>query len=196
MSNTIKKISAVGLSLTVAVWLSGAALVLPVAQGATIEELQAQISALLTQIQALQAQLGSATGSSSVSVPSITRDLTLGVKGADVKELQEFLNAQGYTVASSGAGSAGSETEYFGSLTKAALAKFQAAKGISPPAGYFGPITRSYLSSMAVGTGTGTGTGTGVETGTVPSGNALAVAVASDSPSREQSVAVRLSTLR
>ncbi len=181
MSNTIKKISAVGLSLTVAVWLSGAALVLPVAQGATIEELQAQISALLVQIQALQAQLGSATGSSSVSVPSITRDLTLGVKGADVKELQEFLNAQGYTVASSGAGSAGSETEYFGSLTKAALAKFQAAKGISPPAGYFGPITRSYLSSMAVGTGTGTGTG--VETGTVPSGNALAVAVASDSPS-------------
>jgi len=176
MSNTLKKISAVGLSLTTAVWLSGAAMALPVAQGATVEELQAQIAALLAQIQSLQTQLGSATtGGSSVSVPSITRDLTLGATGADVKQLQQFLNAQGYTVASSGAGSVGNETEYFGSLTQTALGKFQAAKGISPAAGYFGPITRSYLSSMA-----STGGSTG---GTVPTGNALSVAVASDSPS-------------
>jgi hypothetical protein len=151
MSNTLKKISAIGLSLTTAVWLSGAAMALPVAQGATVEELQAQISALLAQIQSLQSQLGSASGSSSVSVPSITRDLTLGSTGADVKSLQVFLNAQGYTVAASGVGSAGNETEYFGSLTQAALAKFQAAKGISPAAGYFGSITRSYMSSMASG---------------------------------------------
>jgi len=153
---------------------------LPVAQGATVDELQAQIAALLAQIQSLQSQLGSAsTGGSSVSVPTITRDLTLGSTGADVKSLQVFLNAQGYTVASTGAGSPGNETTTFGSLTKAALAKFQAAKGISPAAGYFGAITRAKLSAMASTGGTTGGTTGGV----VPSGAALAVAIASDSPS-------------
>ena len=158
MSNTIKKISAIGLSLATAAWLSGAAMALPVAQGATVDELQAQIAALLAQIQSLQSQLGSATtGGSSVSVPTITRDLTLGSTGADVKSLQVFLNAQGYTVASTGAGSPGNETTTFGSLTKAALAKFQAAMGISPASGYFGSISRAKLSAMAAGGSTGGG---------------------------------------
>ena len=158
MNNTIKKISAIGLSLTTAVCLSGATLALPtVALGATTAELQAQITALLAQIQALQAQLGTAQGTT--SVPTITRDLTLGSTGDDVKTLQQFLNAQGYAVAASGVGSLGNETTTFGSLTKAALAKYQAAKGISPAAGYFGAKTRTYLSSIAA-TGTGTGTGT------------------------------------
>lgn len=168
----MQKLSAFGLSLTTVACLSGATLALPVvAQGATTEELQAQITALLAQIQALQAQLGTAQGST--SVPTITRDLTVGSTGNDVKSLQQFLNAQGYTVAASGIGSVGNETTYFGSLTQAALAKYQAAKGISPAAGYFGSITRAYLSSVAgTGTGTGTGTtGTGTTTTTGRSGN-------------------------
>lgn len=149
MSNTIKKFSAFGLSLATAVSLSGAAMVLPVASAATVDELQAQITALLAQIQALQAQLTSASGQAAVASYSFTQDLTLGSKGDDVKALQQFLNAKGYAVASTGVGSAGNETTYFGSLTKAALAKYQAAVGITPSVGYFGPKTRAYVASIA-----------------------------------------------
>jgi len=138
----------------------------PVTSGQTVAELNAQIQALLAQITALQQQLGQAqTGSSSLY--NWTRDLTLGSMGADVKALQQFLNGQGFVVASSGVGSAGYETEYFGALTKAALASFQAAKGISPAVGYFGPITRSYIATNYAGTTT---PGTTTPGTTTPSG--------------------------
>jgi hypothetical protein len=175
--STIKKISSIGLSVTTAVWLSGAIMpVLPVAQAATVEELQVQIAALLAQIQALQAQLSTAQGQQATSY-NFTRDLTVGSKGADVKALQQFLNSSGYKIAASGAGSPGSETETFGSLTKAALAKYQAAVGLSPAAGYFGPKTRAYIASLAAAPTTPTTPGV-----TVPTGAALAVALASDTP--------------
>ena len=76
-----------------------------------------------------------------------TRDLTLTSTGEDVRQLQIFLNASGYTVANTGAGSPGSETTYFGTLTRAALARYQAANGISPAVGYFGPITRAHINT-------------------------------------------------
>jgi hypothetical protein len=178
MSNTIRKISAIGLSVSTAVWLSGAAMVLPVASAATIEELQAQIASLLAQIQALQAQLASAQGAAVTY--SFTRDLTLGSTGDDVKALQQFLNSKGFTLATSGAGSPGNETAYFGSRTQAALAKYQASVGISPAAGYFGPKTRAYVASLAAAPTTPTlptpPTAPGVPTA------GLAVALASDNP--------------
>lgn len=59
-------------------------------------------------------------------MPQFTRQLNLGMSGIDVKELQRFLNANGFQVAQSGAGSPGNETEYFGALTQAALQKYQA----------------------------------------------------------------------
>ena len=173
MGNTIKKFSAIGLSLVTAISLSGAVMVLP-ALGATTDELQAQITALLAQIQALQAQL---TTAPAVSSFNFTKDLTLGSKGADVKELQKFLNAKGYAVAASGAGSTGNETTTFGSLTKAALAKYQAAVGISPAVGYFGPKSRAYVASLAAAPTTPT-TPT---TPTVPT-TGLVLALASDNP--------------
>src|SRR6202034_248555 len=74
-----------------------------------------------------------------------TANLQIGSTGPEVKLLQEDLNSKGFTVASTGPGSPGNETDMFGSLTKAALAKFQKANGISPAAGYFGPITRAYV---------------------------------------------------
>ena len=184
---TTKKIISVALSITTAVWLSGAAMVAPV-QAATTVELQAQIATLLAQIQQLQAQLGSTTGTSTaVSSYNFTRSLTVGSKGADVKELQKFLNSQGFTVSSSGAGSSGNETENFGPATKAALIKFQAAKSISPAAGYFGPITRSSVASLGGSTTTGTTTGT-TTTGTTTTttttvvGSGLTVALDSTQP--------------
>ena len=118
------------------------------ASAVTVDQLQAQITALLTQIQTLQSQLASANTGTSANTSSLynwTRDLTLGSKGADVKALQEFLNNNGSPVAASGVGSVGNETEYFGPMTKAALASFQSAHGITPAVGYFGPITRSYI---------------------------------------------------
>ena len=79
---------------------------------------------------------------------AFTRSLTVGSVGNDVKALQQFLNAHGFAIATTGAGSKGNESTTFGGKTKAALAKFQAANGISPASGFFGPLTRSFISSM------------------------------------------------
>ena len=75
------------------------------------------------------------------------RDLKVGTTGSDVRALQQYLNSHGSVVAASGPGSVGQETEGFGALTKAAVARFQAAAGITPATGYFGPITRAYIVS-------------------------------------------------
>ena len=83
-----------------------------------------------------------------ITPSTFKRDLTIGSTGSDVKVLQIFLNAHGFTIASKGNGSSGHETTYFGSLTKIALAKFQRANKIAPAVGYFGPITRAKVSGM------------------------------------------------
>lgn len=88
---------------------------------------------------------GTATAGSVTStiVHVFKANLTTSSLGSEVKALQAFLNAHGYTVAQKGPGSPGNETIRFGALTKAALIKYQKAKGISPAAGYFGPLTRA-----------------------------------------------------
>lgn len=80
-----------------------------------------------------------------LELPQFTRNLTIGSSGQDVRNLQIFLNSQGFTVALSGPGSSGGETTLFGALTRAALARFQAANGIAPAVGYFGPLTRGVV---------------------------------------------------
>lgn len=77
-----------------------------------------------------------------------TRNLKLGMTGNDVKELQKFLNNNGYIVAPSGPGSLGNETTFFGQLTKKAVIKFQKDHDITPTAGYFGPVTRAVVNSL------------------------------------------------
>lgn len=146
------------LGFSVAALVLGAIAAPSPAVAATTAELEAMIASLQAQISALLAQLGgTTTGGSSYE---FTRDLTVGSTGDDVKALQEWLNANGYTVAASGAGSPGSESTYFGSRTKAALAKFQAAESITPSVGYFGPKTRAALAAMAPVGGTIGGTTT------------------------------------
>lgn len=81
----------------------------------------------------------------STSSVSFSRDMELGSVGEDVKQLQIYLNIHGFIVAISGPGSPGNETTIFGSLTKAALIKFQVASDITPAIGYFGPKTRAYI---------------------------------------------------
>ena len=78
------------------------------------------------------------------------RDLEITMEGEDVLLLQKLLNENGYQLASSGVGSAGSETPFFGALTRAALSKFQAAHGVAPAIGYFGPITRTTIKSLGL----------------------------------------------
>ena len=79
---------------------------------------------------------------------SFTRNLTVGSRGNDVLALQRLLNASGFQISTSGGGSPGNETDYFGSLTRSALARFQAANNIAPPSGFFGPITRSFVKKL------------------------------------------------
>jgi lysophospholipase L1-like esterase len=80
-----------------------------------------------------------------VMTNSFSRNLTSGMTGNDVKTLQMYLNSKGFSVALSGHGSVGNETMTFGAFTRAALARFQKANGISPAVGFFGPITRAFI---------------------------------------------------
>lgn len=110
------------------------------AKAVTIEELQTQITALIAQINALTA--AQATGT-----VCFNTDLSQGMTSNDVKNLQIVLNKNASTrVALSGAGSSGSETTYFGSLTFAAVKNYQASKSIINT-GYVGPLTRAALNA-------------------------------------------------
>lgn len=92
------------------------------------------------------------------STPSVfTANLSLGSSGAQVVALQRFLNLDSDTrVASAGPGSPGNETTYFGSLTKAAVVRFQekyAGEILAPVAlahgnGYVGSYTRAKLNAL------------------------------------------------
>lgn len=75
------------------------------------------------------------------SCPSWTfsTNLTLGSNSTDVVVLQKLLKAKGFYP--------GDITGYFGPGTKAALAAYQASKGVSPADGYLGPITRVILNA-------------------------------------------------
>jgi peptidoglycan hydrolase-like protein with peptidoglycan-binding domain len=79
----------------------------------------------------------------SANAETYTRDLTIGSTGSDVVALQDMLVASGDLVMP-----AGVSKGYFGNLTKSALAKWQAANGVSPAAGYFGPVTMAKVKAL------------------------------------------------
>lgn len=75
-----------------------------------------------------------------------TRNLMIGMKGPDVKELQKYLNRDPDTrVANTGAGSPGQETENFGFLTQAAVIRLQMKHDINPALGFCFEKTRAFL---------------------------------------------------
>lgn len=80
---------------------------------------------------------------------NFTRNLSQGMSGEDVRELQRYLNQNNFIISASGSGSIGNETVYFGPATKAALIKFQTAYavklGIMSGTGYFGALTRALI---------------------------------------------------
>jgi len=100
---------------------------------------------------------------------SFDRDLYAGMRGnPDVVRMQDFLRSRGYFNYSQSTGN------YF-TLTIRAVQRFQAANGITPVSGYFGPKSRA-LANALMGTGGSTaGTpspstsgGTGSSTGESP----------------------------
>ena len=82
----------------------------------------------------------------SIPTPVHTTDLILGMTSADVLSLQLYLNTHGSVIASSGAGSPGNETTYFGSRTQLALIHFQSTH-VLPSTGTLSSSTRDYIQS-------------------------------------------------
>lgn len=74
-----------------------------------------------------------------------TKNLKHGMKDQEVLELQKYLNSHASPISTSGVGSLGKETTYFGLATKSALIKYQKANNIVPSIGFFGPTTRAYV---------------------------------------------------
>ncbi len=117
-------------------------------QPPTIQQLQQQITELLKQVQFLQQQLSTLKGElgatpaaqpttevlSSVIPPELTRNLSRGASGDDVRKLQEFLAGDKKLYPE------GLVTGYFGSLTEAAVKRWQARHDIES-LGIVGPKT-------------------------------------------------------
>ncbi len=137
----------------------------------TIPELQATIAEILQAIQQLQALLLQLTGEApSISgIPSsyiFNTNLRYGISSNEVKYLQVFLNQDPDTrVSSTGWGSPGQESTYFGSKTRQAVIKFQAKykNDISATVGYtiagtgyVGPGTRTKINQLLEQYRTGT----------------------------------------
>lgn len=119
-------------------------------------------AALLASAGSAQAALSLPTMQCSYSFNS---NLSLGTRSASVMDLQKVLNMYSQTkVASTGAGSPGMETSYFGPATKAAVVKFQALNSVTPTSGLVGPLTRAVLNQVC------TGTTVPPTTGTLPAG--------------------------
>jgi len=99
----------------------------------------AEIQSLESQLAQLQTQASGSTGSgASVTTYNFTEFLSVGSQDAQVTALQKRLSTLGYYT--------GSITGYYGSLTQAAVKRYQSAHGIEAK-GYVGPSTRAALNS-------------------------------------------------
>ncbi len=133
--NSVAKLSVA--FVTVAMLFS---LVAP-AQAQTVEELQAQIAALMAQIGSLSTTTTTTTTTTGCTTPAAP--LTMGSQGAEVTALQNALISMGQSIPAGATG-------YFGAQTQSALAAWQAANGVSPAAGYYGPLTKAAMDAKCV----------------------------------------------
>ncbi len=170
----------VGLGLVLALSFAVAA----PAKADMLSDLQAQVQALLAQIASLSGSTTTTGGTAGAGCYTFTRTHQMGDTGGEVMWVQKFLNAHGAVISASGAGSPGNESDYFGAKTKAALAKWQGMNGVSPAAGYWGPLTRAKAASVCSTSVPGVPGVPGVPV----TGNGLKVMLASDSPSNQSLV--------
>src|SRR3989344_4779956 len=126
------------------------------AKAQSIADIQAQIQLLLAQIASMQGGTGQQSGGVSCSF-TFTRNHSQGDSGGEVMSIQRFLNSvDGTQLATSGAGSPGNETSFFGGLTRAAVVQFQnkyaseilAPVGLSAGTGYWGPSSRAKANAL------------------------------------------------
>ncbi|MDD5050897.1 MAG: peptidoglycan-binding protein [Candidatus Pacebacteria bacterium] len=87
---------------------------------------------------AMAVSMVAVAGGALVASASFDSNLTIGSTGADVTALQTWLIANGFSIPAGATG-------YFGSQTQSAVAAYQTSVGITPAAGYVGPITRAKL---------------------------------------------------
>ncbi|MEK7120546.1 MAG: peptidoglycan-binding domain-containing protein, partial [Patescibacteria group bacterium] len=145
--------SVIGFSMVLSVAFTG----IP-ANAQTAAELQAQIQSLLATITALQGQLATLGGGTTGACTfTFTQALKQGSTGSEVMNLQKFLNKSADTqVSTTGAGSPGNESSYFGPATKAAVMKFQTKYasevltplGLSGATGFWGVASRAKANAM------------------------------------------------
>ncbi len=161
------------MSRIIQVLIIGAFLVPVAVSAATPDELRAQINDLLSRIQTLQQQIGATptptpstpTPTAGGSCPRVSRVLKLGSTGADVTRLQQFLATDSSVYPEA------QVTGYYGSLTEAAVKRFQCKNKIvcdgdaaSTGYGVTGPRTASILALQCPDTGSTSG-GTGQVSG-------------------------------
>lgn len=109
---------------------------------------------------------------------ALTRQLQIGSSGADVSELQTFLASDPSVYPQ------GLITGYFGSLTSAAVRRFQAKNGISQ-VGRVGPQTMAAINSQMGGTASGQSSPGFTSLASVSmNGNRATVNVTTDVPTR------------
>ncbi|MES2986164.1 MAG: peptidoglycan-binding domain-containing protein [Patescibacteria group bacterium] len=115
----------------------------------------------------------------SIVSAALTRELQLGSRGADVSELQTFLAADTSVYPQ------GLITGYFGSLTAAAVRRFQAKNGISQ-VGRVGPQTMAAINAQMGGGGFSGAASPGFTTTSQvsTSGNVVTVTVNTNVPTR------------
>ena len=118
------------------------------AQGVSLSQL-VELFISLGIISSDKAAQARAAVSGYTTTSSFTLDLKVGSRGTEVTNLQKSLNTDSRTqVASSGAGSPGNESSYFGALTKSAVMKYQIIKGISAT-GMVDAATRASLNAVS-----------------------------------------------
>ena len=71
---------------------------------------------------------------------TLNRNLSYGMTGTDVSQLQQFLTDEGLYNAP--------VTAYFGSMTRSAVIAFQQQEGITPAIGYVGALTKADINSI------------------------------------------------
>jgi hypothetical protein len=113
-----------------------------------IDILKRQLSALVQEVMSLGG-IGTSTpaigGVAQISVPPTTtctqfdRALGIGMKGTDIKELQQIIYENDPVFPKSAI------SGFFGAVTKSALMRFQVKFGITSPTGFMGPLTRDYI---------------------------------------------------